>query len=135
MMCTDPIADLLTRIRNAQLAGIDVIQVPASRVKIAIVQVLKQEGFIRAFKCVRDKKQGVIKMALKYEGEGAQKKGVIHEITRRSKPGCRRYVGAQDIPVVKRGYGVSILSTSRGIMTGKEAKKLNVGGEYLCSIY
>ncbi|MCB9228306.1 MAG: 30S ribosomal protein S8 [Deltaproteobacteria bacterium] len=134
MITTDPIADLLTRIRNGQSAGHDVVVVPASKMKIAVVHLLKQEGFVRAYKCVRDDKQGLIKIALKYK-EGAVRKGVIENLRRVSRPGRRYYVGAEKIPYVKNGFGIGILSTSRGILTCREARKLNVGGEYLCSIY
>jgi len=134
MITTDPVADLLTRIRNGQKAGHDVVTIPASKMKIAIVHLLKQEGFIRAYKCVRDNKQGLIKVAIKYR-EGAVRKGVIESLKRESKPGRRYYVGAGKIPYVKNGFGIGILSTSKGIITCREARKQNVGGEYLCSIY
>lgn len=132
MNVTDPIADLLTRIRNAQLAGHDVVVVPASKMKIAITAILKQEGFIRAFKCIRDSKQGVIKIALKYDEAG---KGVIRTVERRSKPGRRLYVGAEKIPYVKNGFGLGIVSTSQGVLTCREARKRGIGGEYLCSVF
>ena len=134
MNITDPIADLLTRIRNGQKAGFEVVSVPASKMKIAVTHLLKQEGFIRAYKCVRDDKQGLIKIALKYRS-GAVQQGVIQSLKRESKPGCRRYVGAGTIPYVKNGFGVAILSTSQGVMTCREARKRNTGGEYLCSVY
>jgi len=134
MNITDPIADLLTRIRNGQKAGFDVVTVPASKMKIAVTHLLKQEGFIRAYKCVRDNKQGIIKIALKYR-EGATQRGVIESLKRESKPGCRRYVTAQTVPYVKNGFGIGILSTSQGVMTCREARKRNIGGEYLCSVY
>ncbi len=132
MNITDPIADLLTRIRNGQKAGHDVVVVPASKMKIAVTHLLHQEGFVRAYKCIRDKKQGVIKIALKYDDSG---KGIIRNIQRISKPGLRRYVGASDIPYIKNGFGVAVLSTSQGIMTCREARKRHVGGEVLCSIF
>lgn len=134
MNITDPIADLLTRIRNGQKAGYDVVTVPASKMKIGITHLLKQEGFIRAYKCVRDGKQGIIKIALKYN-DGAVQKGVIESLKRESSPGCRRYVSCENIPFVKNGYGIGILSTSHGLMTCREARKRKIGGEYLCSIY
>ena len=134
MNITDPIADLLTRIRNGQKAGFDVVVVPASKMKIALTHLLKQEGFVRAYKCVRDGKQGVIKIALKYR-EGAVSKGVIECLKRESKPGCRKYVNSSSIPYVKNGFGIGVLSTSQGIMTCREARKRKIGGEYLCSIY
>lgn len=133
MIVTDPIADLLTRIRNAQKAGHEVVQVPASKMKIAITHLLAQEGFIRAYKCIRDGKQGLIKIALKYREESQDP--VIRSLKRESSPARRLYVGASKIPYVKNGFGVGILSTSQGVMTCREARKRNIGGEYLCSIY
>lgn len=136
MNITDPIADLLTRIRNAQSAGHELVNVPASRVKIAIVHLLKQEGYIRAYKCVRDNKQGIVKIALKYkESTSSTRRPVINSLRRVSRPGRRYYVGAKSLPKVKNGFGVAVLSTSQGIMTCEEATKRQVGGEYLCSIY
>jgi small subunit ribosomal protein S8 len=132
MNVTDPIADLLTRIRNGQKAGHESVIVPASKVKIAITHLLKQEGFIKNYKCVRDDKQGVIRIALKYDDAG---KGIIGSIARGSSPACRRYFGADKIPYVKGGFGIGILSTSRGIMTDRTARAEGVGGEYLCSVY
>lgn len=133
MNVTDPIADLLTRIRNAQKAGHEVVQVPASKMKIAITHLLAQEGFLRAYKCIRDGKQGLIKIALKYREDSQQP--VISSLKRESKPARKLYVGADKIPFVKNGYGIGILSTSQGIMTCREARKRNIGGEYICSIY
>lgn len=132
MNVTDPIADLLTRIRNAQKADHDVVVIPASKMKIAITNILKEEGFIRAFKCIRDNKQGIIKIALKYDDQG---KGVIENLKRVSRPGRRSYMPAGDIPYVKNGFGLGILSTSKGVISCENARKLNVGGEYLCSVY
>ena len=136
MNTTDPIADLLTRIRNAQLAGHDIVSIPASRVKIAIVHLLKQEGYVRAYKCIKDNKQGIVKVALKYtEIPGGKRSPVINAIKRVSKPGRRYYVGSDSLPRVKNGFGVAVLSTSQGIMTCAEAAKRKVGGEYMCSVY
>ena len=132
MNITDPIADLLTRIRNAQSAKHDVVAIPASKLKIAIAHILKNEGFIRNYKCIRDRKQGVLKIALKYREDG---RGVISDIDRISKPSCRIYTGADDIPKVRNGFGVAILSTSKGVMSGNDARKMKVGGEHLCSVY
>lgn len=132
MNVTDPIADLLTRIRNGQKAGHEVVSIPASKMKIAISHLLQQEGFVAAYKCVRDNKQGIIKIALKYSEEG---RGVITNLTRESKPGCKKYVNCGDIPYVKSGFGVGFLSTSQGVMTCREARKRKIGGEYLCSVY
>ena len=132
MNITDPIADLLTRVRNGQKAKREVVEVPASKMKIAIVHILREEGFIRDYKCIRDNKQGKIKLALKYDTFGD---GVIKEVKRISKSSKRIYVGAEDLPFVKNGFGTAILSTSRGIVTDREARKLRVGGEYICSIF
>ncbi|MDD9951640.1 MAG: 30S ribosomal protein S8 [Zetaproteobacteria bacterium] len=134
MNITDPIADLLTRIRNGQSAGKDVIVVPASKMKIAITHLLKDEGFVRAYKCIRDGRQGLIKIALKYSDEIGGK-GVISSIKRSSSPSRRYYVGAEEIPFVKNGFGIGILSTSQGVMTCREARKRKIGGEYLLSVY
>lgn len=130
-MC-DPIADLLTRVRNGQKAGHEVVSVPASKLKIAITDLLKAEGFIRNYKCIRDKKQGLIKIALKYDEEGV---GAIRGIDRVSKPGRRVYLGAEKLPYVKNGYGVAIVSTSRGVVTDRDARKNNLGGEFICSVF
>ncbi len=132
MNVTDPIADLLTRIRNAQMAKLDVTTIPASKMKIGVVHLLKQEGYIRAYKCIRDKKQGIIKVALKYSDEGVP---AIEELKRESSPGLRRYVTTGDIPYIKNGFGMGILSTSKGLMTDRQARKERLGGEYVCSIY
>ena len=132
MNVNDPIADLLTRIRNGQRAGHEVLAVPASKMKIGIAHILSEEGFIRKYKCVRDKKQGILKIALRYDESG---KGIIRELDRVSKPSRRMFVGYQDIPYVKNGFGIGILSTSRGLMTDREARKQKVGGEYICSVF
>ncbi len=132
MNITDPIADLLTRIRNAQRAGLEVVNVPASKMKIGITHLLKEEGYIRAYKCVRDDKQGILKIALKYSDEGA---GVIQGVDRKSRPGRRFYVAADRIPFVKNGFGFGILSTSKGLLTDRQARKDKIGGEYICSVY
>lgn len=131
-MNTDTIADFLTRVRNAQKAKKEVLVVPASKMKIAITHLLKQEGFIRNYKCVRDEKQGLIKIALKYSEEGLP---VIREIVRKSTPSRRYYIGAEKIPYVKNGFGVGILSTSRGVMTDRDARQSRLGGEYLCTVF
>lgn len=132
MNITDPIADLLTRIRNAQHAGLEVVNVPASKMKIGITHLLKEEGYIRAYKCVRDSKQGILKIALKYTDEG---EGVIGGLERKSRPGRRWYVHADKIPFVKNGFGFNIISTSKGLMTDRQARKDKVGGEYICSVF
>lgn len=132
MNVTDPIADLLTRIRNAQRAGLEVVNVPASKMKIGITHLLKEEGYIRAYKCIRDDKQGVLKIALKYSDEG---QGVIQGLDRVSTPGRRLYVAADRVPYVKNGFGFGIVSTSRGLMTDRQARAAHVGGEMVCTVY
>ena len=134
MNINDPIADLLIRIANAQQAGHSVTVAPASKIKIAITHILKQEGYIKAYKCVRDGKQGLIKIALKYV-DTAGTKPVIDKIQRHSKPSRRLYLRFDKLPYVKNGYGVGIMSTSQGVMTCKDARKLKIGGEYICSVY
>ena len=132
MNFSDPIADLLTRIRNAQSASLDFVVIPASKIKIMIVNILRREGFINGFRCVKDNKQGLIKISLKYTEE---REPVIRSIYRKSKPSLRTFVKMKDIPSVKKGSAVSILSTSKGILTDKEARRYNVGGEYLCVVW
>ena len=134
MNVVDPISDLLTRIRNAQKAGHEVLAIPASKMKISIVHLLREEGFIRAYKCIRDNKQGIVKVALKYLDEG-HTEGVIRGIDRLSKPGRRVYVDAEKIPFIKNGHGMAILSTSKGVMTCRDARRHHIGGELLCSVY
>lgn len=134
MNVVDPISDLLTRIRNGQQARKEVIAVPASKMKIAIVHLLKEEGFLRAYKCIRDGKQGIIKVALKYRGDKIED-GVIRELERKSKPSRRVYVSADKIPFVKNGFGIAVISTSQGVMTCRDARSKGIGGELLCSVY
>ena len=131
-MNTDPIADFLTRIRNGQRACNEVVSMPASRIKIAIAHILRQEGFVKNYRCIRDGKQGLLKVTLKYRDP---LNGVIREIKRLSSPGCRRYVGSEDIPLIKNGFGIVVLSTSQGVMTDREARRRGTGGELLCSVY
>ncbi len=132
MNVTDPVADLLTRIRNGQMAKLDVINVPASKMKIALTHVLKREGMVKNYKCIRDDKQGFIKIALKYDDKG---KGVITQLKRESKPSLRRYVRADDMTYVKGGFGFGVYSTSAGLMTDHECRTKNIGGEYICSAF
>ena len=131
MRPVDPIADLLTRVRNAQKAGHEVVAIPASKSKIAIAHILKEEGFVRDYKCIRDKKQGVLKIALKYNEDGI---GAIQKIDRKSRPGLRVYLSADKIPYIKSGYGIAVLSTSRGIVSDRDARNMNIGGELICSV-
>ena len=132
MHITDTIADLLTRIRNASTARHETVDVPASNMKKAIVQILLDEGYIKSFTVEEDGKQGVIHITLKY---GAGKTPVITGLRRVSKPGLRIYTSCEDMPKVMKGLGVAILSTSKGVMTDKEARKQNVGGEVLAFIW
>ena len=130
---TDPIADYLTRLRNAIQAKHKVVEIPASNIKKEITKVLLEYGYILGFKFEEDNKQGIIKIALKYAGPN--KTPVMTKIQRVSKPGLRKYVDSKNLPRVLNGLGISIISTSKGVMTGKQAKKENVGGEVLCYIY
>ena len=132
MQITDSIADMLTRIRNANSAKHDTVQVPASNIKKSIAQILVDEGYIKSFKVIEDGKQGVIEVALKY---GPNKSQVITGLRRVSKPGLRIYSNCEDMPKVQNGLGIVILSTSKGIMTDKDARKANVGGEVLAYIW
>ena len=132
MQITDTIADLLTRIRNASSARHDSVEIPASNMKKAICQILMDEGYIRSFTVTEDGKQGIIKVVLKY-GEG--KTPVIQGLRKVSKPGLRIYSGAAELPKVMKGLGIAIISTSRGVMTDREARKQNLGGEVLAFIW
>jgi small subunit ribosomal protein S8 len=135
MQVTDPIADFLTRIRNAQMAGHRIVEIPSSRLKKAITEILYDQGYILKY-TFEDKsaehKQGLIKIALKYDP--ATKKPIIRELVRVSRPGLRKFSGAGDIPRIINGLGTMIVSTSRGVMTDRKAREMNVGGELLCFI-
>jgi len=131
-MVTDPIADLLTRIRNALTAGHESVQIPASKMKIAIAGVLKKEGFIKDFEVVRDGLKRTIRIDLAYSG---RKESTISGLRRVSKPGLRVYVQKREIPRVYSGLGIAILSTPQGVMTGQEAWRRQVGGEVLCYVW
>lgn len=132
-MVTDPIADYLTRVRNAIMAGHRVVEIPSSNIKKAITQILFDQGFILNFKFIDEKPQGKIMIALKYHPK--MKTSAIKGLVRVSKPGLRRYSAAGEIPRVLNGLGIAVMSTSSGIMTGKEAKRQNIGGEVLCYVY
>lgn len=132
MQITDPIADLLTRIRNASTAKHDTVDIPASNMKKAITQILLDEGFIKSFQVIDDDKQGMIRITLKY---AENKTSVITGLRRVSKPGLRIYTNREDMPKVMKGLGVAILSTSKGVMTDKQARKDNVGGEVLAFVW
>jgi len=132
-MITDPIADFLTRIRNAQMAGHRIVEIPASNLKRRMTEILYNQGYILKYKFEEDTKQGVIKIALKYDA--ATKEPAIKTLERVSRPGLRQYASPAEFKRVKNGLGVAILSTSKGVMTDKDAKSQNVGGEVLCYIY
>lgn len=132
MTITDPIADMLTRIRNANNAGHKTVEIPASKEKKAIADILLEEGYIKKIEVIDDDKQGMIKITLKY---GEEKSRVIAGLKRISKPGLRVYVGKEDVPKVLNGLGVAIMSTSKGVLTDKEARKAGVGGEVLCYVW
>ena len=131
MQITDTIADLLTRIRNAQSAKHDTVDIPASNMKKAIAAILLEEGYIKNYQVIEDGKQGVIRIALKYVG----KEKVISGIQRVSKPGLRIYKNTEELPKVLKGLGIAIISTSKGIMTDKKARQENVGGEVLAFVW
>ena len=131
-MMTDPIADMLTRIRNANMAKLEKVDIPASKMKIELTKILKDKGFIKSFKVLRDKKQGIIRVSMKYL-DGHEK--LITGVDRISKPGRRVYVDKVSIPKVMGGYGVAILSTSRGILTDEVCRREGVGGEVICNIW
>ncbi|MBE6897549.1 MAG: 30S ribosomal protein S8 [Ruminococcaceae bacterium] len=132
MQITDKIADMLTRIRNASAAKHDTVDVPASNMKKAIAQILLDEGYIKGFQVIDDGKQGIIRITLKY---GVGKEAVITGLKRVSKPGLRIYTSCKDMPAVMNGLGIAIMSTPKGIMTDKQARKENVGGEVLAFIW
>lgn len=133
-MITDPIADFLTRIRNASMANHRVVEIPASNLKKEITKILFDQGYILSYKFEDDKgPQGTIKIALKYDK--VTKEPVIRKIERISKPGLRKYASSSDLPRILNGLGIAIVSTSHGVMTGKQAKAQNVGGEVLCYVY
>jgi small subunit ribosomal protein S8 len=130
-MITDPIADMLTRIRNAALIKAEKVDVPASRIKLEIAKILKEEGFIRAYKILKDKRQGVLRLTLKY----IDNENVISGLKRVSKPGRRVYVGGGEIPRVMGGVGIAILTTSSGILSDKACRRDSVGGEVICYVW
>ncbi|MEC4114437.1 30S ribosomal protein S8 [Myroides pelagicus] len=132
-MYTDPIADFLTRIRNAVRANHKVVEIPASNFKKEITKILFDQGYILSYKFDDSSVQGTIKIALKYDKD--TKESVIRDIQRISKPGLRKYASAADLPRILNGLGIAIISTSKGLMTGKQAKQQNVGGEVVCYVY
>ena len=132
MTMTDPIADMLTRIRNALRASHEVVNIPSSKLKINVAKVLKSEGYIKNFRIISDGQHRYIRIFLKYDKEGVP---VIEGLKRVSKPSCRVYVDRDRLPEVLNGYGVNIVSTSKGLMTDNEARKAGVGGEILCAVW
>lgn len=132
-MYSDPIADFLTRVRNAAKAGHKIVEIPGSKMKEEITRILKEQGYILNYKVENNGPQSTLKIALKYQGES--KIAAFRTLERASRPGLRKYSGSTDIPRVKNGLGVAILSTSHGVMTDKEARAQNVGGEVLCYVF
>lgn len=131
-MMTDPIADLLTRVRNASQAGHRKVDIPSSRIKREIARILKEHGFVHNYAFVDDNRQGYLRLYLKYD---ANEESAIQGVKRESRPGLRRYVGKDELPRVLNGLGVAILSTSKGILTDRDARREGVGGELICSIW
>ena len=132
MAVTDPVADLLTRIRNANAANHETVEAPASKLNLELVKILQSEGFVKGFEMVRDAKFPTVKMYLKY---GAKKEKVITNLKRISKPGLRIYTKQDKVPRVLRGLGIAIISTSRGVMTDREARRQGIGGEVICYVW
>lgn len=135
MSMSDPIADMLTRIRNAQMREHRTVSMPHSNVKVAIAEVLQKEGYIEEFKVLPEKPQSVLQLTLKYVGDRRNRRSVITDLQRVSRPGRRVYVGKGEIPWVLSGMGISIVTTSKGIMTGQQARRQSVGGEVLCKVW
>ncbi len=130
---TDPISDFLTRVRNASLAGHKIVEIPASKMKLELTRILHEKGFVMSYKLIEGKPFNVIKIALKYHPD--TKKSAIKKIVRVSRPGLRQYAGVEDMPRVLNGLGIAVISSSRGLITDKEAKELNVGCEVNCYVY
>ena len=137
MSITDPIADMLTRIRNAAMMGHPVVAMPSSKLKVEIARILKEEGYLEGYDAAEGEKPGqpVLRLKIKYLGERREKKPVITGLERISRPGRRVYTRKQDIPWVLSGIGIAILSTPKGVMTGQRARQLNVGGELICKVW
>ncbi|QDT64596.1 30S ribosomal protein S8 [Calycomorphotria hydatis] len=131
-MMTDPVADMLTRIRNAVSVEKPIVDIPTSKLKVGIADVLKREGYIWNYEVVESAPRNTLRISLKY---GANGERVIQSISRESKPGCRQYVQVRETPRVLNGLGIAILSTSKGVLSNREARKENVGGELLCTVY
>lgn len=135
MSMSDPIADMLTRIRNAQMREHKTVSMPHSTVKVAIAEVLQKEGYIEEYKVLPETPQAVLQVTLKYVGDRRNRRSVITGLERVSRPGRRVYVGKGELPWVLSGMGISIVTTSKGIMTGQQARRLGVGGEVLCKVW
>ena len=132
MVMMDPIADFLTRIRNASMAKFERVDIPSSKMKLSLAKMLKEEGYIKNYKLIKDKKQGTIRLYLKYDQDNLP---IIGGLERISKPSCRVYVRHDQIPHVLNGLGTAVLSTSKGVLTDREARKKKVGGELLCKVW
>ncbi len=132
MSMTDNIGDMLTRIRNGGKARFDKVDIPASRMKISLARIFKDEGFIKNYKVIKDNKQGILRVYLKYDDQNTP---LIQRIERVSKPSRRVYAGVEELPKVQGGLGVAVVSTSKGVMTDRQARKLGVGGEVLCQVW
>lgn len=130
-MVTDPIADMLTRVRNAALIRSEKVDIPASKIKLEVAKILKEEGFIRAYKILKDKKQGILRLTLKY----VDNENVISGLRRISRPGRRVYVGSKEIPRVMGGVGIAVLTTPKGILSDKTCRRENIGGEVICYVW
>jgi small subunit ribosomal protein S8 len=135
MTVTDPIADMLTRVRNALMIGHAVVAIPSSKIKVEIARILKEEGYIEDYFVTDDKPQPVLRIRLKYSGDRRNRKPVISGLDRVSRPGRRVYTRKRDIPWVLSGLGISVLSTPKGVITGHQARRLGVGGEILCYVW
>ena len=135
MTMSDPIADMLTRIRNALMVGHPGVRVPSSKIKVAIAKILKDEGFIEDYRVTRDRPQPQLVIKLKYVGERKQRHAVISGLERVSKPGRRVYTRVSEIPWVRSGMGIAILTTPKGVLTGQQARRLGVGGEVMCYVW
>jgi len=134
-MTSDPIADMLTRVRNALMAGHASVTMPSSKIKLAVAEILQEEGFIIGIQVLPEEPQPVLLLKLKYVGRRRERRPVIQGLQRVSKPGRRIYTGKAEIPWIQSGMGITILSTSKGVMTGQKARRLGVGGEILCHVW
>ncbi|MFN2131254.1 MAG: 30S ribosomal protein S8 [Anaerolineae bacterium] len=134
-MMTDPVADMLTRVRNALLAGHTSVVLPSSKLKLAMLSVMKEQGFVQNYDVIPDHPQPQVRIWLRYVGERKERRSVISGLKRISSPGCRIYVGHDEIPWVMSGLGIAIMSTPKGVMTDRQARKVGVGGEVMCYVW